>query len=102
MGTRLFCVPDTLRGMFEIQNGLTFVISIALFAAKGFALVDCVARPAAKFTYIETLPKQTWIIILVLAVLAHLVMWNPLSLLNLVGTVAALVYLAQVRGSDAR
>ncbi len=86
--------------MFEIQDSLMVIISVALFAAKGFALVDCVARPSAKFTYIETLPKQTWLIILVLAVLAHLVSWYPLGLLNLVGTVAALVYLAQVRGSD--
>lgn len=85
--------------MFEIQNGLMFIISIALFAAKGFALVDCVARPSVKFTYIETLPKQTWLVILVLAVLAHLVWWNPLDLLNLAGTVGALVYLAQVRGA---
>lgn len=88
--------------MFEIQSGLMFLISIALFAAKGFALVDCVARPSAKFTYIETLPKQTWLVILVLAILANLVVWSPLNLLNLVGTVAALVYLAQVRGSDSR
>lgn len=86
--------------MFEIQDGLMTVISIALFAAKGFALVDCVARPSAKFTYIETLPKQTWLIILVLAALTHVVWWNPLQLLNLAGTVGALVYLAQVRGSD--
>jgi hypothetical protein len=88
--------------MFEIQNGLMFIISIALFMAKGFALVDCVARPSAKFTYIETLPKQTWLIILVLTVLVHLLVWEPLKILNLVGTVAALVYLAQVRGSDSR
>ncbi|VXB58186.1 DUF2516 family protein [Aeromicrobium sp. 9AM] len=86
--------------MFEIQNGLLTVISLVLFVLKGFALVDCVARPSARFTYIETLPKQTWLIILVLAVLAHVFWWDPLSLLNLVGTVAALVYLAQVRGSD--
>ena len=86
--------------MFEIQNGLMFVLSLALFAAKGFALVDCVARPSAQFTYIETLPKQTWLIILVFALLIHLVIWSPLNLLNLIGTVAALVYLAQLRGSD--
>jgi hypothetical protein len=88
--------------MFAIQDSLMFIISIALFAAKGFALVDCVARPSAKFTYIETLPKQTWLIILVLAVLTHLLWWDPLNLLNLAGTVGALVYLAQVRGSDSR
>ncbi|AXT86055.1 hypothetical protein C6I20_13245 [Aeromicrobium sp. A1-2] len=86
--------------MFEIQSNVMIILSIALFAAKGFALVDSVARPSAQFTYIETLPKQTWIIILVLAVLAHLLWWAPLGLLNLLGTVAALVYLAQVRGSS--
>lgn len=88
--------------MFEIQNNVMIALSVALFAAKGFALVDCVARPSARFTYLETLPKQTWLIILVLAVLAHLVWWGPLDLLNLAGTVGALVYLAQVRGSDSR
>ena len=86
--------------MFEIQNGLMMVISLVLFVIKGFALVDCAARPTARFTHIETLPKQTWLIILVLAVLAHVLWWDPLGLLNLVGTVGALVYLAQVRGSD--
>jgi hypothetical protein len=87
--------------MFEIQNSLMVILSVALFIAKGFALVDCVARPSAKFGYIETLPKQTWLIILVLAIAGHLVDgFNPLGLLSLIGTVAALVYLAQVRGSS--
>lgn len=85
--------------MFELQGQLLIILSIALFVAKAFALVDCVARPSAQFSNLETLPKQTWLILLVLAALAHLVLWNPLNILNLVGTVAALVYLAQVRGS---
>jgi len=90
-------VPD----FFAVQNGLSLVIGVALFAVKAFALVDCVGRPAAQFTYIETLPKRSWLIILVLAVLAHIVSgFNPLGLLSLIGTVAALVYLAQLRGSS--
>lgn len=88
--------------MLEVQGGLLFVLSIALFAAKGFALVDCVVRKSSQFAQLSTLPKQTWLILLVLSVLAHLVFWYPLSLLNLLGTVAALVYLAQVRGSVSR
>jgi len=92
-------VPD----FFAVQNGLSLIIGIALFAAKAFALVDCVGRPAAQFTYIETLPKRSWLIILVLAVGGHIVDgFSPLGLLSLVGTVAAFVYLAQVRGSDSR
>ena len=88
--------------MFEIQSTLMMVISIALFIIKGFAVVDCVARPSARFGHLETLPKQTWLVILLLGLAAHVVWWAPLGLLNLAGTVAALVYLAQVRGSDSR
>lgn len=76
------------------------LISIALFVLKCVALVDCVTREESKFRAIDTLPKQTWLIILGLSFVAHLLFWGPLGLLNLAGTVAALVYLAQVRGSD--
>lgn len=85
--------------MFELQGGLLMMLSIGLFAVKGFALVDCVARPEAKFTYAETLPKRSWLIILTVSLLAHLVWWGPLDIFNLVGTVGSLVYLAQLRGS---
>ncbi|KQX71717.1 MULTISPECIES: DUF2516 family protein [Aeromicrobium] len=88
--------------MFEFQSTLMMVVSIALFVAKGFALVDCVSRRPSQLESLDTLPKQTWLIILAVSVVAHLVFWYPLSILNLVGTVAALVYLAQVRGSISR
>jgi hypothetical protein len=88
--------------MFEVEGNLLIAVSFILFAIKGFALVDCVARRSSQFEYLETLSKQAWLVVLVLAVLAHLVSWDPLGLLNLVGTVAALVYLAQVRGSVSR
>ena len=88
--------------MFEVQGGLMVVLSIVLFAAKAFALADCVVRRSSQFSQLDTLPKQTWLIILGLAVAAHLLFWAPLGILNLVGTVAALVYLAQVRGSATR
>ncbi|MET0822211.1 MAG: DUF2516 family protein [Aeromicrobium sp.] len=85
--------------MFEFQRGLTLVLTIVLFVVKGFALVDCVSRRPSQLESLDTLPKQTWLIILGLSVVAHVVFLYPLSILNLVGTVAALVYLAQVRGS---
>ncbi len=85
--------------MFEVQGGLLTILTILLFVVKGFALVDCVSRRPAQFDQLDTLPKQTWLILLVLSVVAHLVFWYPLGILNLLGTVAALVYLAQVRGS---
>lgn len=88
--------------MFEFQGGLLMVLSIVLFVAKGFALVDCVSRKPEQLDYLDTLPKQTWLIILAVSLVAHVVFWYPLNILNLIGTVAALVYLAQVRGSISR
>lgn len=86
--------------MFGVEGGLFLVISLALFLIKGFALIDCVARRPADFTSYSALSKNAWLVILVLSLLAHAVNWNPLGLLNLLGTVGALVYLAQMRGSS--
>ena len=87
--------------MFEIQGLLSLALSVVLFGVKAFALIDCVARKPAQFIDASQVSRNGWLLILGLAVLAHLVMWNPLGILNLLGTVAALVYLAQLRGSHA-
>ncbi len=83
-----------------IQGNLLLVLSLVLLAVKGFAVVDAIIRPTSQFTLHDTLPKQTWLIILALVFIAHLLFPGPLQLLNLIGTVAALVYLAQLRGSS--
>jgi len=85
--------------VFEVQSSLSLVLSLVLFGIKIAALVDCVSRDNAKFLQVGTMPRRSWLIILVLTVAVHVLTWNPLSLLNLVGTVAALVYLAMLRGS---
>jgi len=88
--------------VFEVQNSLSLVLSLVLFIIKVGALVDCVARSDAKFALVDTLPRRSWLIILALAVLTHVFVsqWNPLGIFSLLGTVAALVYLAQLRGSS--
>lgn len=85
--------------MLEVQSGVVLLLSIVLFGVKAFALVDVITRDAVQVELRSPLPKKTWLIILGLTVAAHAVFWNPFGLLNLIGTVAALVYLAQVRGS---
>jgi hypothetical protein len=85
--------------VFEVQSSLSLVLSIILFGIKLVALVDCVARDDSKFLQVGTLPRRSWLIILALTVAVHAVTWNPLGILNLIGTVAALVYLALLRGS---
>ena len=89
--------------MFELgslQSTIALLLTVVLFVVKAFALGDCVARSGGDFSGADTLSKNAWLLILGIAVAAHLVWWNPLSLLNLAGTVAALVYLAQIRGSS--
>ncbi|MGA8852274.1 MAG: DUF2516 family protein [Aeromicrobium sp.] len=83
-----------------VQGGISLVLTVVLLVVKGFALVDCLGRSPSSFLAHDTLPKRSWTIILVLALLAHIVFPGPLSVFNLIGTVAALVYLAQLRGSS--
>jgi hypothetical protein len=83
-----------------VQGGISLLLTVALLAVKAFALIDCIGRSESSFAAHDTLPKRTWLILLVLALVAHLVFPSPLSLFNLIGTVAALVYLAQLRGSS--
>ncbi|MGA8851818.1 MAG: DUF2516 family protein [Aeromicrobium sp.] len=83
-----------------VQGGISLVLTVVLLVVKGFALVDCLGRSPSSFLSHDTLPKRSWTIILVLALLAHIVFPAPLGVFNLIGTVAALVYLAQLRGSQ--
>ncbi len=49
----------------------------------------------------DTLQKKVWLVILSVSVAADLLYFQqPLGLLSLLGTLAALTYLAQLRGSD--
>ena len=85
--------------MFEVQSSISLVLSLVLFGVKVAALVDCVARDNSKFVQVGTMPRRNWLIILAITVAHHAIDWNPLALLNLIGIVAALVYLALLRGS---
>lgn len=72
-------------------------IFFALLAVKIFALVDALARPAASYVSAEKLTKQAWLLILGLTLAVDLLTFNPISILSLIGTVAAFVYLADAR-----
>ncbi|MGH3359954.1 MAG: DUF2516 family protein [Nocardioidaceae bacterium] len=82
--------------IFQFQNAVMMVITFVLLAVKGFALVDAAIRPAAQFVAADKQTKQLWLILLGLAFVANVLIFQPLSLLNLAGTVAALVYMADV------
>jgi Protein of unknown function (DUF2516) len=83
--------------LFVVQNAIMLVVSLGMFIAQGVAFVDSLTHPPAAYVAGDKLTKQAWAIILGLAVVAHMLIWSPLSLFNLVGIVAAIVYLVDVR-----
>lgn len=78
---------------------VTGLIWWVLLCTKLFALVDCVRRKPYDFEMAGTLPKNIWLVILPLSIFIDIVVRQPINILALLGTVAALVYLAQTRGS---
>ncbi|MFY0406720.1 DUF2516 family protein [Solicola sp. PLA-1-18] len=83
--------------LFAVQSGFLLLVSLVLLGVKAFALVDAITRSPEQFVAADKQTKQLWMILLVIAAVAHLLFSSPLSILNLVGTVAALVYLADAR-----
>ncbi|MGZ6029841.1 MAG: DUF2516 family protein [Myxococcaceae bacterium] len=76
---------------------LLTIISLGLLALKIWALVDCVTRPPAPFVAYGKLTKQKWLAILAVVVLLAVLFPSVLGLFSLAGTVAAIVYLVDVR-----
>lgn len=89
--------PGSVPVLFEIQGGLTLLITLALFAAQAWAFVDALGHRPEAFVAAGKQTKQMWLIILGIALVAHLLNWNPFWILNLAGAVAAIVYLVDAR-----
>ena len=83
--------------LFSLQNNLMLAIALVLFVCKAVAFVDAATRPAALFVAAGKQTKPFWLLILGLALLVNMVMWNPIGILNVIGVVAAFVYLADAR-----
>ncbi len=86
-----------MLAVFTVQNAVMAVITLVVFVLQGWAFLDAVSRRPDAFVAGDKLTKPAWLIILGLALLAHLLIWNPISILNLAGTIAAIVYLVDVR-----
>ena len=83
--------------LFAFQNGLMLVASLAMFVVQAFAFIDAVTHKPEAYVAAGKLTKPAWLIILGLALAAHMLIWSPMSFLNLIGTVAAIVYLVDAR-----
>jgi multisubunit Na+/H+ antiporter MnhG subunit len=83
--------------LFALPGQIMILVSLAMFAAQAFAFIDAVSHRPDAYVAADKLTKKAWLIILGLALAAHMLIWAPLSLFNLVGIVAALVYIVDVR-----
>lgn len=72
-------------------------VSLAMFIAQAFAFIDAISHRPDAYVAADKLTKNAWMIILGLGVAAHMLIWSPLSIFNLAGIVAALVYIVDVR-----
>jgi hypothetical protein len=83
--------------IFALPSMMVGLVSLAMFFAQAFAFVDSVTHRPDAYVAADKLTKPAWMIILGIAVVAHMLIWAPLSMLNLAGIVAAIVYIVDVR-----
>ena len=80
-----------------IQTGVLLAGTVVLFALQGWAFVDAVSHPAETYVVGEKQTKTMWLVILGVSLVAHMLIWHPIHLLNIIGAVASIVYLVDVR-----
>lgn len=80
-----------------IEFAVLRVLFFGLLAVKIFALADAVYRKDALFVAADKQNKAFWLVLLAVFLVLQVLLWSPLQPLNLIGTVAAFVYLADVR-----
>ena len=78
------------------------MLLIPLLGMKIFALADAAYRKDAFFVAADKQNKAFWLIILAVFLLLQILIRSPLQMLNLVGTVAACVYLGRRTADSAR
>lgn len=80
----------------DIANSVASLLWLVLGATKVWALVDGARRGSTLYPAAGKQTKTLWMVFLGLGLAFHVVS-NVLSLVNLAGTIAALVYLVGVR-----
>ena len=83
--------------VFGIQGGIMLAVFFVLLAVKIYAFISSLTFSAESYEAAGKLTKPAWTIILGLGVVLQLLVSDGLFILSLVFTIAAFVYLADVR-----
>lgn len=84
--------------VYSLELGFYALLSFVLLAVKIFAFVSSLTFSAESYEAAGKLTKPAWTIILGIAVAVQILFLNsPIGIINLILTIAALVYLVDVR-----
>lgn len=83
--------------VFAVQEGVWLLVLVLLLAIKATALVSSLLYPPQAYAATDKLTKTAWTVILALGLVAQLLLGGPIGIINLIFTVAAGVYLVDVR-----
>jgi Protein of unknown function (DUF2516) len=82
---------------YSIESTVALVLWFVLLAVKLFALIDALFHSDRAYVAADKQNKAFWLLLLVIFLALHILIPSPIQVLNLIGTVAAFVYLADVR-----
>jgi len=89
---------DVPVDVFAVEGFISLAILGVLVVVKAFAFVSSLGFSGEAYSAGDKLSKPAWCAILGIGLAAQLLLWgNPLSLIHLAFTIAAFVYLADVR-----
>lgn len=83
--------------MRSLDLNFYLVVAFVLLVVKIFAFMNSLMHSNQEYEAAGKLTKTAWSLILGLGVVVQLLLGGPLGLLNIVFTIAAFVYLADVR-----
>jgi succinate dehydrogenase/fumarate reductase cytochrome b subunit len=83
--------------VLQAETGVMLIVELVLLVVKIFAFVNSLMYSAEAYDAANKLTKPAWTIILGLGLVVQLVLGGPFGIINLAFTIAAFVYLADVR-----
>jgi hypothetical protein len=85
--------------VFEVESYFSLAVEVILLGVKIFAFANCLTYASEAFPAADKLTKAAWGAILGLGLVLQILLVGagPINLINLAFTIAAFVYLADVR-----
>ncbi|HEX5089573.1 MAG TPA: DUF2516 family protein [Nocardioides sp.] len=83
--------------VFQVEGTIMLVVFFVLLAIKIYAFGSALLFSGESYSAANKLTKPAWCIILGLGVAVQLIFQSPLGILSIAFTIAAFVYLADVR-----